>query len=118
MSNNNETTTAYFGPPHLMKEWEHLVEPPIGTPCLLCEEAVAQGDIGTINFAGQVTHYECSMRDMVGSVAHQLRRCSCYGGSDEEDPPEMTWRQAARLALAHWESQRSFTTLTTKGNQE
>jgi hypothetical protein len=35
---------------------------------------------------------------------HQLRRCSCFGGSDEEDPPEMTWRQAAKVAVTLWKA--------------
>jgi hypothetical protein len=37
------------------------------------------------------------MRQLVGSISHQLKKCSCYGG-DWEDPPELTKREAARLA--------------------
>jgi hypothetical protein len=49
-----------------------------------------------INGDGRI-HHECLIRAVVGSVGHQLRRCSCYGG-DEEDPPGLTKREAARLA--------------------
>lgn len=49
-------------------------------------------------------HEECFMRQIVGSVGHQTKRCSCYGG-DYEDPPGMTKREAAKVAytifLAH-----------------
>lgn len=46
-------------------------------------------------------HYECGVRCAVGSVAHQRGQCSCYGGS-EEDPPEMTRREAAIAAAQHF----------------
>jgi len=38
------------------------------------------------------------MRSVAGSAAHQLHECRCYGG-EREDPPGMTKRQAAALAL-------------------
>jgi hypothetical protein len=92
---------GFFGPAHMMQDYERQVAPPIGQACLLCEEAIAEDDIGTIR-AGQVIHYECQMRSVIGSVGHQLRRCSCFGGT-EEDPPGMTRRQAAQAACALWE---------------
>lgn len=91
---------CYFGPPGLRKAWETQVEPPIGEPCTWCEEAIGADDIGTINAAGQVTHYECGLRAVIGSLGHQTRRCSCYGG-DEEDPPGLTRRQAAIVAAQY-----------------
>jgi hypothetical protein len=42
-------------------------------------------------------HEECFMRQIVGSVGHQTRRCSCYGG-DYDDPPGMSKREAAKVA--------------------
>lgn len=93
----------YFGPPHLRKDDEIQIATPVGERCLLCGEAIAESDIGTINRAGQVAHYECSMRGVVGSVGHQLKRCGCYGGT-EEDPPGMTRRQAAKAAVKLWEA--------------
>lgn len=99
---HNPEGPGYFGPPHLRKEWEKQVATPIGKPCLHCEEAIVEGDIGTVNYGGQIMHYECGMRGVIGSVGHQNRTCSCYGGT-EEDPPGMTRRQAAQAACALWE---------------
>lgn len=50
--------------------------------------------------AGQLCaqfHPECLTRSIVGSVGHQLHRCSCYGGHFE-DPRGMTKREAALAA--------------------
>ena len=43
---------------------------------------------------------------VVGSVGHQLGRCSCFGG-DEDDPPGMTVREAALAAVDLYERNRS-----------
>jgi hypothetical protein len=53
------------------------------------------------NSIGQVTHYECSLRSVIGSVGHQQKLCSCYGG-DQEDPPGMTRREAAKAAALYF----------------
>ena len=42
-------------------------------------------------------HIECMARIVLGSVGHQLQRCHCYGGT-EEDPPGMSVREAAKAA--------------------
>jgi hypothetical protein len=47
-------------------------------------------------------HRECAVRDVVGSLGHLRRQCSCFGGT-EEDPPGMTKREAARVACELWE---------------
>jgi len=92
----------YFGPASRQKQSEIQIETPIGCLCMICEEQIAQGDMGTVNSAGQITHYECEMRAVIGSVGHQLGRCSCFGGK-EEDPEGMTRRQAAIAATRLWE---------------
>ncbi len=49
-------------------------------------------------------HRECLIRLVVGSVAHQERRCHCYiPGSTASDPPHLTLRQAAKLAWVKFE---------------
>jgi hypothetical protein len=66
------------------------------TCCPWCEEPILDGETLAPNYV-QPTHYECGLRGALGSVGHQRKRCSCYGG-DEEDPPNMTRRQAAVAA--------------------
>lgn len=65
--------------------------------CVWCDERIAPGDARE---PGPM-HYECQLRSILGSVGHQLKQCSCYGGT-REDPPNMTRRQAAvAAALFH-----------------
>lgn len=45
-----------------------------------------------------VFHVECGLRMIFGSVGHQLHKCGCYGG-DEDDPEGMTRREAAAAAV-------------------
>jgi len=67
--------------------------------CLYCEEPIGPGDeTSPASLNGQRLHRECGVRMVAGSAAHQLKECSCYGG-DREDPPGMSTRNAARLAL-------------------
>lgn len=98
------------------------LDTPVGTICLHCRELIEPGDSGFV-FRGHgfpealtidplpmgdgsyvVEHRECHLRSVIGSVAHVQKRCSCYVlGADETDPPELTKRQAARLAVELWE---------------
>jgi hypothetical protein len=87
-------------------------ETPAGQVCQRCHEAIAAGDAGVIMpyYNGQAWysdawHRECYLRMVVGSVGHQLGRCSCHGGT-EEDPAGMTTREAARAALLLFEERR------------
>lgn len=48
-------------------------------------------------------HVECGVRMIIGSISHMQGRCGCYvAGSQEEDPPDITLREAARLAYNYW----------------
>jgi hypothetical protein len=67
--------------------------------CIHCGEPVTEQDRRFTYANGPVVHAECDLRAIAGSVGHQLGRCSCFGG-DEEDPPGMTKREAARAAAA------------------
>lgn len=96
-------TVGYFGRPERKKDYERQVATPLGQVCLLCAEAVVDGDTGTIDASGRVIHYECGMRGIVGSVGHQLKRCHCFGGT-YDDPPGMSRREAAKAAVALWET--------------
>jgi len=87
-----------------------LIPTPVGQACAFCEEPIELGDRGcTIphieerGASEKPYHFECHIRMIVGSLAHQQRRCSCYGGT-EHDPPGMTLRQAARAAFHFWQA--------------
>lgn len=42
-------------------------------------------------------HPECMIRVVLGSAAHMLSECSCFGG-ERHDPPGLSLREAAKLA--------------------
>lgn len=67
--------------------------------CEWCDEALAPEEIE------EGCHRECHVRQIVGSIGHQLGFCSCAGGTFE-DPPELSKRDAARAAakLVYWRS--------------
>ena len=84
---------------------EAQVPTPVGQPCGFCQEPIQMGDRGCtipdVSGGENPYHFECHMRLVVGSLAHQRRRCSCYGGA-ELDPPGMSLRQAALAAWEYW----------------
>jgi hypothetical protein len=68
--------------------------------CICCDELIAADDAIRYMANGDPLHWECMCRLVLGSVAHQERRCHCYiPGSTEEDPAGLTKRQAAQAAL-------------------
>ena len=78
---------------------------PLGAECPGCGELVDEDDTGitmpyvTEDFGVRrcAYHIECHLRSILGSVAHQERRCSCYGGTDHDGSS----RDDAR-ALLEW----------------
>lgn len=108
---------AYFGEPWNPSIAKGEQAPtPLGAPCLFCKEAIKEGDQGMLmpyialdpsrqevmaRLAVPV-HLECLLRQAYGSVAHQQRRCACFGG-DGEDHPGLTKREAAKAAVAYYE---------------
>lgn len=96
----------YFGVawnPHIASLEQ--VSAPIGEDCGWCEEPIMEGDDGlTIPHVSETVtekpyHQECFLRTIVGSLAHQQQRCSCFGGLDDEDSPGISKRQAAIEAV-------------------
>lgn len=89
--------------------WCHEeVLPGEGPPSLPKLTGLAAQTQGGVVDGEQVTqenvHKECLIRMVSGSKGHILKKCSCYGGT-EEDPPEMTLRQAAVAAAeAYYET--------------
>jgi len=80
--------------------------------CHHCYEPFAPSEFGVITYCvgadGAVAciarHGECELRMVIGSVGHLEGRCSCYGG-DQEDPPELSVRDAARAAVEAFNAQ-------------
>lgn len=79
--------------------------------CMWCGEPIDAehyemphiGD-GTFNVEQKPWHVECLTRSISGGLNHLLGRCSCCGGTEEPDPPEMTKREAAIAAFKHFRS--------------
>jgi hypothetical protein len=69
--------------------------------CQYCLEDIGEGQpFEMVNGGAAALHRECMIRMVVGSVGHQRRTCSCFGG-DQEDPEGLTRREAA-VAAAHY----------------
>jgi hypothetical protein len=89
---------------------------PLGVPCEWCEEVFIEEDNGFAipHIEEHIVrlgfyHRECHIRQVIGSVAHQLKTCHCFiPGASELDPPELTIRQAARLALELFEKENGY----------
>jgi len=84
-------------------------ETPVGKACAWCDETIGADDDGLlVPLIGDGEprelsyHYECHLRKIVGGLNHQMRRCSCYGGTEPQDPPNMSLREGARLAVKNW----------------
>jgi hypothetical protein len=92
------------------------VDTPVGKLCDWCQEPVDEGDSGvvmggmTLDADGipapviVVHHRNCFLRQTLGSVGHQKGTCICHGvhrddPQHEDDPPEMTLREAADAAV-------------------
>jgi hypothetical protein len=98
----------WFGPAPFSAACDDLnrTQTPI-LPCHWCGEPFSDTDCGyTVPVLGTITavayHWECQVRQVIGSVGHQMRTCSCYGGF-VEDPPHLTKRQAALEAVRLFE---------------
>lgn len=77
---------------------EH-VETPFGAVCIHCDELIDEDDAGFVYMNGPVAHRDCFIRGAVGGLNHVLGRCSCCGGTEPPDPPGISRREAARLAV-------------------
>lgn len=89
----------------LYRETEQ-VPTPVGELCVGCEEPVAVEDDGFFDSVGQVLHRECMLRGILGSAAHQAKRCSCFVEDGEEEgtaAERLGRRREAILAVAYAE---------------
>src|SRR5437868_7060170 len=76
---------------------------PANATCVWCAEPILPGEDGVIWGDARCEHIECSIRSIVGSVANQEHRCTCYGGSDDHEEKGLTKRAAARAAFENWQ---------------
>jgi hypothetical protein len=67
-------------------------------PILVTESGVVMSLLSLDGAELIAQHRECHLRQVFGSVGHQLGKCSCRGGS-EDDPPGLTTRDAALAAV-------------------
>lgn len=82
---------------------EDHIDTPIGKSCYHCGEIFVEGDQGVTNIQDYSFHYECNLRGILGGANHIRGTCTCCGGSDDPDPPNVSKREAARLAVLEWE---------------
>lgn len=101
-------TTKWFGKKYPAPAYDDCprVETPIGEACIQCGEEIAGDDDGWLYANGPAAHRACYIRSIVGSVAHQQKRCSCYGATDRDEEASMTRRESAKAALEYFETHR------------
>lgn len=79
-----------------------MLDPEKQIVCEWCDERILP-DEKLADVTGGMFHVECSLRMVVGPLAHIERKCSCFvPGSTAHDPEELTRRDAARAAVAAW----------------
>lgn len=100
--------TAYFGNARSAPAWRdmHAIDVPVGKQCVWCSESIELDDDGILDGAGEAWHGDCWVRQVCGGVNHINGTCSCRGGTDSPDPPNLTLRQAATAAVQLFEEGR------------
>ncbi|MDR6218318.1 hypothetical protein [Deinococcus soli (ex Cha et al. 2016)] len=83
------------------------VEPPLGQPCAWCHDPISDGDGGLMipHLPGgpRPYHWQCHTRQITGGANHIRGQCTCCGGTEPPDPPGVTRREAAILAVIAFE---------------
>jgi len=105
----------YFGKPYDAPVYiaVNCAPTPVGQQCLWCGEPIGLRDAGfMLPFVGDDKvsevpyHRACLLREILGSLSHVKRQCSCYvpGATCTcTDPPEMTLREAAEAVVEYME---------------
>jgi hypothetical protein len=77
---------------------------PIRRICAWCDEKILPTD--KIHMLPpsiiDAMHVECLTRGVVGGLNHLQGNCSCCGGTEPPDPPNLTKRQAAIAAYEYF----------------
>lgn len=74
--------------------------------CIWCESPILPGEPLTTVIRCTDMHRDCLLRSIVGSVGHQRRECSCFGGKGNGDPEGVSKRECARMAREEFERNR------------
>jgi hypothetical protein len=74
--------------------------------CDFCDEPFLDTDVGfemegPLGAYSTPIHQECMLRLVVGSVAHQMKMCSCYGGPGSDHVQGQSKREEARAAVRY-----------------
>lgn len=86
---------------------------PVAELCGRCDEPIGPDDSGLLiqHWGGadrgswRPHHYDCYFRGAIGGLNHLRGSCTCCGGTEPPDPPEMSKREAASAATAYWQAQ-------------
>ena len=114
--------TMYFGKSWCaMTDEGHNIPTPTESKCCGCNEGFVEGDAGMAIPTGFIEgaepppsalayyHKNCFLRTIFGSVGHQRKQCSCFGGT-LEDPQGLTPREAADAAVREYKKSTGRTT--------
>lgn len=78
---------------------------PVGMRCAHCADPIEADDDGVLmpalglRHGSYAYHADCHIRRAVGGLNHLRGKCTCCGGTEPPDPPELGRREAARLAV-------------------
>jgi hypothetical protein len=109
-----ESATLFFGQPwgpplgKRQPQGSHPVDTPVGQPCGVCTEPIAEGDHGfvraVIRDAGILTahevvavHAEC---EALGVVGHSFGVCSCTGYGRTREAALLLWQRLGNVDCA------------------
>jgi hypothetical protein len=104
-------TMRWFGEPWNSWICENLpkIDTPVKEVCIWCDEPILENESGIMFANGPLAHKNCFFRQIIGSVAHIKKECSCFSPANpkDTDPEGLTKRQAADAAVALWEAMQS-----------
>lgn len=84
-------------------ELGHWTKEPADAICSWCHESIQRGENGVDHGNGNHEHIECFITSIVGSLAHQERRCICYDGFVDCKENEISKRETAKAAFLNWQ---------------
>jgi hypothetical protein len=77
---------------------------PVRAICASCHEPILRGENGVDLENECFEHIECFIASIVGSVSHQERQCTCYGGYIDCQQDEISKRETAKAAFLNWQN--------------